>query len=169
MRRTSETFEEYNQFEKYAELRTGRPVRILRTDRSAEYVSKAFHNSLLDRGIQQQLSTGEIPQQNGVYERLNWTLMDLIRSMLLTKHLPKQFWAESLATAVYARNRVTSRALPKNTTSHHIWHGKEPNLEHVGVLGCQCRYKIPCRKLEKLDIWATETIMIGCAERSKAY
>ncbi len=71
-------------------------------------MSNNFKKYLSDHGIQHQLTLAYTPQQNGVAERMNRTLMNLVRSMLHHKRIDKRFWAEALATAVYVRNRVTS-------------------------------------------------------------
>ena len=169
MHRKSESFGRYKTFESSAERHTTEVIQTLRSDRGGEYMSNEFGDHLRGKGIVHQLSTVETPQQNGVSERINRTLMDLVRSMLHAKGLPKQFWAEALATAVYVRNRVTSRALPTNTTPHHIWHGNAPDLSHLRVFGCRCWYMIPKSKVKKLDGRAREAVMIGYAEQSKAY
>ena len=169
LHRKSESFDKYKTFESSSERHTGQSLHILRSDRGGEYMSNEFHDHLSNKGIVHQLSTVETPQQNGVAERINRTLMDLVRSMLHAKELPKQFWAEALATAVYVRNRVTSRALPQNTTPHHIWHGQAPDLSHLRVFGCRCWYMIPKSKVKKLSSRAREAVMIGYAEQSKAY
>ena len=169
MRKKSEVFDMYKRFEQFSERQTERRIKVLRTDRGGEYMSNAFHKYLAQRGIVQQLSTVETPQQNGVAERLNRTLLDLVRSMLHAKNLPKQFWAEALATAVYIRNRVTSKAIESDKTPHHLWKGLAPNLAHLRVFGSKCWYKIPPSKVRKLDERAREAIMIGYADTSKAY
>ena len=66
------------------------------------------------------MTSAYTPEQNGVAERLNRTLMNLVRSMLAHKTINNRFWAEALATAVYVRNRVTSSLLPPNTTPYNI-------------------------------------------------
>ena len=169
MKRKFEVFEKYKHFEKFNENHTERRVKILRTDRGGEYMSDEYEEHLTSRGVLHQLSAVETPQQNGVSERLNRTLLDLVRSMIHAKNLPKQFWAEALATAVYVRNRVTSRSIGKNKTPHHLWHGHAPNLAHLRVFGSKCWYKIPPSKVKKLDERAREAIMIGYADSSKAY
>ena len=169
MHNKSEVFEKYRQFETFSEKHTERRIKVLRTDRGWEYMSNEYNDYLRDKGIVHQLSTVETPEQNGVSERLNRTLMDLVRSMLHAKRIPKEFWAEALATAVYVRNRVTSRAIEKNKTPHHLWRGIPPNLSHLRVFGSKCWYKIPPSRVKKLDERAREAVMIGYADSSKAY
>ncbi len=81
----------------------------------------------------------------------------------------QQFWAEALATAVYVRNRVTSRGLSAHITPHHIWMGCAPNLEHLRVFASRCWYVLPGHKVKKLDARAREAMLIGYSLASKAY
>ncbi len=98
---------------------------------------------------------------------MNRTLMNLIRSMLHQKNIDKRFWAEALATAVYVRNRVTSRGLSASITPHHIWMGCAPNLEHLRAFGSRCWDVLPGRKVKKLDARAREAMLIGYSLASK--
>ena len=92
---------------------------------------------------------------------MNRTLIDLVRSMLHHKGIDKQFWAEALSTAVYVRNRVTSRGLPPDTTPHHLWEGSAPNLGHLRVFGSECWYVLPSVKTSKLDKRSRRAVMLG--------
>ena len=74
------------------------------------------------------------PQQNGVAERQNRTLMDMVRSMINNSSLPKSLWTYALKTAVYLLNRIPSKAVPK--TPFELWTGKKSSLRHLHVLGC---------------------------------
>ncbi|CDF39894.1 unnamed protein product [Chondrus crispus] len=152
-----------------AQTHTGRKVKVLRTDRGGEYLSTEFKSHLDLNGTQHQLTTAYIPEQNGVAERLNRTLIDLVHSMLSHKQVSKRFWAEALATSVYVRNRVTSRTLPVNTTPHHIWMNSTPNVGHLRVFGSKCWYTLPKLELRKLDLRAREAMFLGYSQCSKAY
>ncbi|CDF33464.1 unnamed protein product [Chondrus crispus] len=164
-----EAFAKYKLYEQFAQTHTGRKVKVLRTDRGGEYLSTEFKSYLDSNGTQHQLTTAYTPEQNGVAERLNRTLIDLVRSMLSHKQVSKRFWAEALATAVYVRNRVTSRALPVNTTPHHIWMKSTPNVGHLRVFGSKCWYTLPKLELRKLDLRAREAMFLGYSQCSKAY
>ena len=82
------------------------------------------------------------PHQNGVAERLNRTLMDLVRAMLRHSNVDKGLWAEALAAAVHIRNRVTTRALGSKTTPFDVMYGRKPSVGHLRVFGCRCGYKV---------------------------
>lgn len=185
MKAKSEVFNCFKQYHSYAEKHTGarigsvnvikrtqktaQEVQALRTDNGGEYLSNEFKSYIMEHGIQHQLTVAYTPQQNGVAERMNRTLMDCVRSLLLTAKVDKKFWAEALSTAVYIRNRVISRSLPPNITPHHRWMGKTPNVSHLRVFGSKCWYVIPKHKLKKLDARSREGLMMGYSTQSKGY
>ncbi|CDF39842.1 unnamed protein product [Chondrus crispus] len=100
MHHKSEAFERYKMFAQLAQTHTGRKIKVLRTDRGGEYLSTEFKSFLIANGTQHQMTTAYTPEQNGVAERLNRTLVNLVRSMLAHKKVAKGFWAEALANAV---------------------------------------------------------------------
>ena len=185
MKAKSETFSCFQRFHAEAERHTGAKIssvnvikrtsktadqlKTLRTDNGGEYISNEFKTYLQDHGIRHQLTVAYTPQQNGVAERMNRTLMDCVRSLLHTAQLEKKFWAEALATAVYIRNRVISRSLPKNTTPYQRWMGQTPDLSNLRVFGSKCWFVLPKIKVQKLDARSKEGIMIGYSQQSKGY
>ena len=82
----------------------GQNVNIFRTDNRGEFTSDEFENYLKREGIKHELTIPKCPEQNGIAERLKRTLIEMVRSVLADSKLPKLFWAEALATAVYLRN-----------------------------------------------------------------
>jgi hypothetical protein len=74
------------------------------------------------------------PQQNGVVERRNSTLMDMVRSMLSYSDLPVKLWMEALKTAVHILNQVPSKSMPK--TPYELWAGRKLSLRHLHGLSC---------------------------------
>jgi len=185
MRAKSESFNCFQAYHKYAEVHTGRRVnkinviqrtnktkeqiKSIRTDNGGEYISNQFKDYLLQHGISHQLTVAYTPQQNGVAERMNRTLIDLVRSMIHTAGLEKNFWAEALQTAVHIRNRVTSRALPMGKTPYHLWMKKVPDLSYLRIFGSDCFYTIPKHKVKKLDPRASKAIFVGYSTHSKGY
>ena len=93
------------------ENETGLRVRSIRTDNGGEYTSQCFK-----KGIAHQLTNPYTPEQNGVSERLNCTLIESARSMLIHAKMPLKFWAEVVNTAVYLHNRSPTSALKDKTT-----------------------------------------------------
>ena len=89
------------------------------------------------------------PQQNGVAERRNMTLMDMVRSMISHVRLPLYLWGEALNTTQYILNRVPSKSVPK--TSYELWTSAKPELEHVRVWGCPVHVLLPPQERYKLQ------------------
>ena len=169
LKRKSEVAVRFLEYEKLAERQTGRKRRVLRSDRGGEYLSDMLSSYFKHQGIVHELTAADTPHQNGVAERFNRTSLKLVRSMLNHMSVPKRFWAEALSTAVYIRNRVTSRALPSNKTAHHFWKKDTPTVAHLRVFGCKCWYTLPKAKVKKLDARGKPAIFVGYAETSKAY
>eukprot|EP00171_Calliarthron_tuberculosum_P022896 IDg22896t1 len=107
------------QYYRHAERQTGRKIKALRSDGGGEYTSNEFQAYLDDNGIAQQLTVPYTPQQNGVAERMNRTLKDLMRSMLLHKNVSQDLWADAVVTAAkcwYKLNDPRVRGLDSRTS-----------------------------------------------------
>jgi len=133
-----ETFERFKIWKAEAENQTGKKLKVLRSDNGGEYLSKRFAEFRELHGVQHQTTTPHTPQQNGVAERYNRTLMDMVRSMLSGAGLKKQFWGEAIQTANYLRNRAPTRALEQNVTPFEAYSGAKPSVEHLRAWGCKC-------------------------------
>jgi hypothetical protein len=169
LKRKSDVAECYLKYEASVERQTGNKIRALRSDRGGEYLSDFLKSHFESKGISHELTAAYTPHQNGIAERMNRTLLNLVRSMLFHMKVPKRLWAEALSTAVYVRNRVTGGGLPSKTTPHHFWKRDSPSLSHVRVFGCKCWYAVPKSRTQKLDARAKPAIFVGYAENSKAY
>jgi hypothetical protein len=126
-----------------------------------KYLSGKFKVYLKKCGIKQELTVPHTPQQNGVAERLNRTLLDSVRTMLKHKNCEKMWWAEAVSTACYIKNRVTRSGIPNNIAPHEIWYGRKPNIAHLRIFGSKCWYVIPKMQTRKLDDGSCEAMMIG--------
>ena len=107
-------------------------------------------------------------EQNGVAERLNRTLVEAIRAMLLDTNLPHKFWAEAISTAAYLRNRSPTSAV-EGTTPHEAWYGQKPRMEHLRVFGSTAYVHIPKDKRGKLDSKSRKCILFGYGSVRKGY
>ena len=92
-----------------------------------------FARFLQENDIVAQYSTPGEPQQNGVAERRNRTLMDMVRSMMSYSTLQINLWMEALKTAIYILSRVPIKSVPK--TPYELWSGREPSLNHFRMCG----------------------------------
>ena len=124
------------------ERSTGHRIISLRTDNGGEYTSLEFQSYLKREGIKHELTVPRSPEQNGVAEHFNRTLMEAVRSMLVGAQLPQRFWAEALATAVYLRNRSPTKAV-SGLTPYEAWTGRKPVVNHLKVFGCVTYAHIP--------------------------
>ena len=108
------------------------------------------------------------PEQNGVAERLNRTLVETVRSMLIDFKLPHKFWAEALATAAYLRNRNPTKAVD-GMTLHKAWTNVKPTVKHVRGFGYDAFVHIPKDERHKLDSESKKCILLGYKEATKGY
>ncbi|HVX00707.1 MAG TPA: reverse transcriptase domain-containing protein, partial [Candidatus Babeliaceae bacterium] len=160
-----ECFKEYH---RWAERQTGHVLKTLRSDRGGEYLSKDFLSYLQQNGIARQLTTAYTPQQNGVSERMNRTLLESARSMLFHAHLDSSFWGEAILTASYLRNRSPSNAVQSITPYEGFW-GRRPKVDNIRVFGCVAWVHVPDEKRTKLEPKGLECIFVGYSDESKAY
>ena len=104
LKHKSEVFKKFTEWKAMVERSSGMKLKKFRTDNGGEYTSNEFEEYLKKDGVKHETSVPKTPQQNGVAERLNRTLVESVRSMLSDSKLPKRFWAEALSTATYLHN-----------------------------------------------------------------
>ena len=109
MKNKHEVFQKFLEWKAMVERSTGHKVKILRSDNGGEYTSNKFEDYLKKEGIRHKYTIPKTPEQNGVSERMNRTLVEKLRSMLIDSKLPQRFWAEALSTAVYLINRSPTK------------------------------------------------------------
>ena len=168
IRRKSDIFEYFKEFRTMVEKQTGKCIKILRSDQGGEYKSKAFNTYCKSNGIQQQFTVPHTPQQNGVAERWNRTLVESARSMLQGKNISNSFWAEAINTAVYLKNRCPTKQLVFQTPFE-VLHGYKPDVSHFKVFGCTAFAHIPKANRRKLDAKSIKCVFIGYCADHKAY
>ena len=99
----------FQKFQIFKENQTGCHIKVLRTDRGGEFISKEFNLFCEEEGIQRELIAPYTPEQNGIAERKNRTIVKMARSMLQARRLPNQFWAEAVATSVLSIKHLTNK------------------------------------------------------------
>src|SRR5271169_2435557 len=115
------------------------------TDEGREYLGetlKTVTTFLEEHGITHEQTSPYSSSSNGIAERINRTLMDMVRTMMITSKLPAPFWGEAVHTAAKVRNRLPTSSLKGNISPHEAWFGKAPSLEHLRVFGCLAFYSI---------------------------
>ncbi|XP_068319497.1 uncharacterized protein [Pyrus communis] len=115
-----------------------------------------------------QLTTAYTPQQNAVAERKNRTIMNMVRSMLSAKQIPKTFWPEAVNWTVHVLNRCPTLAV-KNKTPKKAWNGHKPSVDHFRIFGCIAHAHVLDNRRVKLDAKSCKCILLGVSEESKAY
>jgi hypothetical protein len=172
----SEALDKFKIFKAEVENQHDLKIKIVRSDRGGEYygqhtpygqVPGSFAKSLMEQGIVAQYSMPGEPQQNGVAERCNRTLMDMVRCMISYSTLPVSLWMEALKTAIHILNRVPSKSVPK--TSYEIRTGRVPSVNHLRVWGSPREAKVFNPTIAKLDPKTVSCHFIGYPERSKGF
>ncbi|KAK2404761.1 putative mitochondrial protein [Trifolium repens] len=162
------TFNVFKKFRAMVESQSGCKIKMLRSDNGKEYTSNEFNRFCEDMGIVHQLTVSYTPEQNGVSERKNRTVMEMARCLIAEKKLPKSFWAEAVYTAVYLLNRLPTRAVQEKTPIE-AWIGVKPSAKHLKIFGSICYVHVPAAKRSKLDDKAEMGIFLGYASSSKGY
>ena len=106
-----------------------RKSKILKSDRGGEYVSNDFSELYAKFGIIHQTTASHTPQQNGIAERKNRTLKEMVNSMLVSSGAPQNLWGEALLTANYILNRVSHKKL--GLIPFELWHGRTPSYNYL--------------------------------------
>ncbi|CAL8169979.1 unnamed protein product [Prunus armeniaca] len=168
LRHTSEALICFRKFKAMVELQCGFKVKCLRSDRGGEFLSTKFSKLLESEGIQRQLSIAYTPQQNGVVERKNRTVVEMAKAMLHDKSMPYFLWAEAVHTAVYILNRSPTKAL-HNITPFEAYSGRKPGIGHLKVFGSLCYVHVPTERRQKLDAKSVKGVFVGYATCEKGY
>lgn len=161
-----QVFEKFKEWKCITEKSLGQKVKILRTDNGGEYKSKEFERFLKSEGIRHETTIPKTPEQNGVAERMNRSLLEMIRSML--HKMSRGFWAEALSTAVYLKNRSPAAAVP-GKTPYEALHGHAPNVENLRVFGSTCYSHVPRDERKKIDPKSRRCLFLGYGDTVKGY
>eukprot|EP00170_Pyropia_yezoensis_P002164 contig_9108_g2168 len=166
------------------EAAVGRPAKMYRTDRGAEFQNRGMDKWASEEGFVHQMTAPYTPQQNGKAERFNRSFMEKVTTVMKAAKCDKALWAEAAATVVYAMNR-TARA-GQLLTPHELWCGQRPSVAHMRTFGCvqgqsagthahtrslQCAAYVltPAKFRRKLDPRGRKGIFVGDEPDSKAY
>lgn len=148
------------------ENQLSKKIKMLRSDRGGEYESP-FAQLCAEHGIIHQTTAPYSPQQNGIAERKNRTLKDMINSMLLTSGLPTNLWGEALNMANYILNRVPHSK--NNSIPYELWKGHLPTYQYLKVWGCLAKVPVSPPKKPKLGPKTVDCYYLGRAQNSAAY
>ncbi|GKA35291.1 putative ribonuclease H-like domain-containing protein [Tanacetum coccineum] len=143
-------------------------VKIIRSDNVTEFKNRDMLKFCGNKGIKQEYSNARTPQQNGVAERMNRTLIEAARTMLADSLLPTTFWAEAVSTACYIFNRVRVTK-PQNKTPYELLFGHKPIISYIRPFGCHVTILDTLSVLGKFDGKCDEGFLVGYSLNSKAF
>ncbi|KAD7479019.1 hypothetical protein E3N88_02155 [Mikania micrantha] len=159
-----EALDKFKVYKQEVELLHGDLIKTLHTDRGGEYNDPVYFQST---GIIHQTTAPYTPQHNGVAERKNRTLKEMVNSLLSYSGLNDGFWGEAMLTACYLLNRTPNKK--NKITPYELWKKKPPNLNYLKVWGCRVVVRLTDPKRKNLGERGIDCIFICYAENSKAY
>jgi GAG-pre-integrase domain/Integrase core domain len=168
LKEKSEVFEVFKKFKLMVEKATGRHIKAVRSDRGGEYTLTSFIEYCEEQGIRRFLTAPYSPQQNGVAEMKNRTILDMVRSMLKSKKTPKEFWAKVVQCVIYVQNRCPHVKLDDQTPQE-AWSGQKPTVSHLKVFGSVAYTHVLDQWRTKLEDKSKRYIFIGYDEKTKGY
>ncbi|KAJ9542808.1 hypothetical protein OSB04_029314 [Centaurea solstitialis] len=143
-------------------------IKVLRSNNGTEFKNAVVEEYLASVGITHNFSAPRTPQQNGVVERKNRTLVEAARTMLNASGLPLTFWAEAVSAACYTQNRsLIVKRFEK--TPYHLLHNKRPNVKFFHVFGCKCYVLNDREPIGKFNPKGDDAIFLGDSWDSAAY
>jgi transposase InsO family protein len=155
-----ETNKYFTKFAKQAEHTFKEVIKTIRTDNGSEFKNYAMEDFVSEEGIKHEFSAPYTPQQNGVVERKNRTIIEMARTMLDEYKSPHNFWGEAIAIAVHVSNRLFLRPV-YNKTPYELLTGNKPNVSYFHVFGCKCFIKNKKERLGKFESRSIEGILLA--------
>jgi hypothetical protein len=163
----SQTQDKLKGFLRRAQNEFGLRIKKIRSDNGTEFKNSKIEGFLEEEGIKHEFSSPYTPQQNGVVERKNRTLLDMARTMLNEYKTPDRFWVEA-NTACYSINRLYLHRVLKKT-SYELLTGKKPNVSYFRVFGSKCFILIKRGRKSKFAPKVVEDFLIGYDSNTRAY
>nr|GEV92367.1 retrovirus-related Pol polyprotein from transposon TNT 1-94 [Tanacetum cinerariifolium] len=143
-------------------------VQRVRTDNGTEFKNKTLAKFFDEVGTTQQFSVVRTPQQNGVVERRNRTLVEAARTMLTFANLPSFLWAEAITTAYFTQNRsIIHKRFDKNPFE--LINKRKPNIKFFRVFGCRCYLLNDYEDVGKLKAKGDIRVFVGYSKESAAF
>ncbi|WVZ97731.1 hypothetical protein U9M48_043245 [Paspalum notatum var. saurae] len=158
----------FSKFAKRAQNEFNTSIVKIRSNNGREFDNTNIEEFCDEVGIKHEFSATYTPQQNGVVERKNRTLITLARSMLDEYGTSEKFWAEAINTACYASNRLYPHRL-FDKTPYELLNGRKPNISYFRVFGCKCYIYKKRQHLGKFQRRCDIGFLLGYSSKSKAY
>jgi hypothetical protein len=168
MRTKDEVFSQFKEFKAQAENLTEKKIKVLRTDNGGEYTSNEFRDFCKEAGIKREKTMAYNPQQNGVAERKNRSIVSAVKAMIHDQSLPMFLRVEACNIVVYLQNRSPHRIL-EDKTPEEAFMGVRPKIEHLRIFGCPVYIHMPVEKKAKLEPSRQKGILVGYTRDTKTY
>jgi transposase InsO family protein len=164
----SQTQETLKRFLRRAQNVFGLRIKKIRSDNGTKFKNSQIEGFLEEEGIKHEFSSPYTPQQNGVVERKNRTLLDMVRTMLDEYKTPDWFWAEAINTAYYSINQLYLHQI-LNKKSYELLTGKKPNFSYFRVFRSKCFILIKRGRNSKFAPKVVEGFLLGYDSNTRAY
>jgi transposase InsO family protein len=164
----SRTQETLKGFLRRAQNEFGLRSKKIRSDNGTKFKNSQIEGFLEEEGIKHEFSSPYTPQQNGVVERKNRTLLDMAWTMLDEYKILDRFWAEAINTASYSINRLYLHRILKKT-SYELLTGKKPNVSYFRDFGSKCFILVKRGRKSKFAPKAVEGFLLGYDSNTRAY
>lgn len=162
LKQKSEVFHHFKMFEAMATAHFGIKLSRFRCDNGREYTSTEMKDHFEERGIQFEFTIRYKPQQNGVAERINRTIIEKSHCMLLNSKVSKSLWTEAVVAAVYLINRSPTSALMQKAVPAELWFGEKPKLGKIRIFGCVAYLHVPSElNHSKFESRTKKYLMVG--------
>nr|GEY50132.1 retrovirus-related Pol polyprotein from transposon TNT 1-94 [Tanacetum cinerariifolium] len=165
----TKAFDQFEISSKKIQNQLGCTIVLIRTNHSMEFDNEVQFGEFCNaNGITHKFSAPRTPQSNGVVERKNRTLQEMIMTMLNEQSLPQKFWCNAVATSTCILNRILIRVI-SGKTPYELLRGRKPTLDYFRVFGRKCFILNTKDYLTKFDPKSYECIFLGYSQNSKAY
>jgi hypothetical protein len=137
------------------------------SDNEAEFRNASIDQFCLEHGVDKQFSTLRVPQQNGVMERKNRTLVEMARTMLDEHRTPRRFWADAISTACYISSQIFLCSI-MHLTPIELRFGRKPSVSHLRPFDCKC-FVLKHVNLDKFESHSSAGILLGYTPHARSY
>ncbi|GJY70425.1 retrovirus-related pol polyprotein from transposon TNT 1-94 [Tanacetum coccineum] len=161
-----EAIDKFVLYKTEVENQLGKKIKVVRSDRGGEYVAP-FAELCAKHGIRHEFTAPYSPQQNGIAERKNRTLKEMVTAMLISSGMSQDMWGEAILTATYLLNKIPRKE--KEETPYELWMGRKPSYQYLRVWGCLAKVAVPTPKAQKIGPKSVDCIFIGYAKNNTAY
>jgi len=167
MKNKSEVADLFEEYEAMSSNRHNRSMKVFRTDNGTEYVNNQMSSYLKSKGILHQKTVRYTPQQNGISERFNRTIMNKVRCLLFDSKCPLSMWGHAFHTAIFLLNRLPRSHCKESP--YELEFKRKPKLSMIKRFGCVAMVHVPTELRGKLERRAVRRMMVGYDLLSKAW